>query len=390
MLTNNFENEEPVVSTALVSTRGPAPPAGISEAEADDLRKRAREAVDRLKEASGSRELTVLDAIASVGMQSQRRAAGDLELLRARVGDLVGVDGQGASGRVAHDLGQLRLTLNRIDPNKVAQESLVRRFVNLIPFGRNRLLGALETIAVRYEPVSKQVAMIETRLREGRMLLNRDNIELRKLYEQVEIQQADVLKNCYLAELLMQELDLLMLQSEDPLKRDRVQGALFDVGSRAQDLRTMDEVDRQLFVSIEMTRQNNTRLGQAVDRSLTLVGNVVMVGLAIQTALMRQRRVLEATQKTREFLGDLLVANAGAVKQHTEEIGDVYKSPVIAIEKIEQAHQALIDAIDAAGRLREEGIAASRENILKLTRLAGELEQRAGSVAEGGSSSLEA
>src|SRR5688572_13053925 len=222
------------------------------------------------------------------------------------------------------------------------------------------------------------------------MLLGRDNIELRKLYEQVEAQQVVVQKNRYLGELIMEELNALVEHGEDTAKTQRVRDALLDVAVRTQDLRTMDEVDRQLFVSIEMTRQNNTRLGQAVDRSLTLVGNVVMVGLAIQTALMRQRRVLEATQKTREFLGDLLVANSSAVKQHTQEIGDVYKSPVIAIEKIEQAHQSLLEAIDAAGRLREEGIAASRENILKLTRLAGDLEQRAGLASVSEPASLEA
>jgi uncharacterized protein YaaN involved in tellurite resistance len=388
-MTNEFEPPEGATTTAL-TIRETVPPANLSPEEAEELRKRAKEAVNLLKDASGSKELTILDGITAVGIQSQRRASGDLELLRTRVGDLVGANGEGGGGRVAHDLGELRLTLNRIDPNRVAQESLLRRVINLVPVGRNRLLGALETIAVRYEPVSEQVAVIETRLREGRMLLNRDNIELRKLYEQVEAQQAAVLKNCFLAELLIQELDMLLLETSDPVKRERLQAALFDVATRAQDLRTMDEVDRQLFVSIEMTRQNNLRLGQAVDRSLTLVGNVVMVGLAIQIALVRQKRVLEASQRTRDFLGDLILANSAAVKQHTQDIGDVYKSPVIAIEKIERAHQALLDAIDIAGRLREEGIATSRENILKLTRLAGELEQRAGGTPGHESPTLEA
>ena len=37
----------------------------------------------------------------------------------------------------------------------------------------------------------------------------------------------------------------------------------------------MQEVHVQYFVSIELTRQNNNRLGQAVDRTLTLATNVV-------------------------------------------------------------------------------------------------------------------
>lgn len=64
-----------------------------------------------------------------------------------------------------------------------------------------------------------------------------------------------------------------------------------------------------------------------------------MVGLAIQSALSRQRRVLEATRRTREFLGNLIVANAASIRHDTQEIGDVYNNPVIALEKIAQAHK---------------------------------------------------
>ena len=81
-------------------------------------------------------------------------------------------------------------------------------------------------------------------------------------------------------------------------------------------------------------------LAQSVERTLALGTNVVMVGLAIQTALARQKRVLEATRRTREFLGNLIVANAEAIKQHTSDIGDVYKDPVVALDKIDSRRTA--------------------------------------------------
>ena len=40
----------------------------------------------------------------------------------------------------------------------------------------------------------------------------------------------------------------------------------------------MQEVHIQYFVSIEITRDNNHRLCQAVDRTLTLATNVVTIG----------------------------------------------------------------------------------------------------------------
>jgi uncharacterized protein YaaN involved in tellurite resistance len=123
-------------------------------------------------------------------------------------------------------------------------------------------------------------------------------------------------------------------------------------------------------------------LGQAVERTVSLATNVITVGLAIQSALARQKRVLEATQRTREYLGNLIAANAASIKRHTEEIGDVYNNPVIAVDKIAQAHTDLIDAMNTADRLKQEGIEASRENIAKLTEMSTELDQRSRGLRE--------
>ena len=67
----------------------------------------------------------------------------------------------------------------------------------------------------------------------------------------------------------------------------------------------------------------------------------------------------------------------------TEEIGDVYNSSVIALEKIAQAHNDLIEAMDMADRLKQDGIDAARENISKLSQLSAELTQRSQGLREG-------
>ena len=219
-------------------------------------------------------------------------------------------------------------------------------------------------------------------MREGQTMLVRDNIELKQLYEQAEAQQSPVQKNAYLGELLMRNLENLLERSDDPLKSERVRNALHDVSMRVQDLRTMEQVNVQFFVSIEMTRQNNARLGQSVERTLALGTNVVMVALAIVTALARQKRVLEATQRTREFLGNLIMANADSIKQHTVEIGDIYNQPVIALEKITQAHNDLIEAMNTSDRLKHEGIYSARENIARLRELSAGLVERSRGLRE--------
>ena len=367
---------------APVVIKEPLAPQGVSEEEMKALRSRATELVNDLGTATGSKELEMTDTIGNLGIQAQRTAGTELDLLRIRVGDML--TQEGPSAQISKDLIDLRGALNQINPHEMRQATFMSRLLSKLPFVGNPALKALERIAIRYEPVSKQVSIIETQLREGRTMLAKDNVELRMLYGQVEAQQLPIQKNAYMGELVMEQLDELLKRTEDSLKGERVRNSLHDVSMRVQDLRTMEAVHTQFFVSIEMTRQNNNRLGQSVERTLALGSNVVMVGLAIQSALIRQKRVLEATQRTREFLGNLIVANAASIRQHTQEIGDVYNNPVIAIDKITQAHNDLIEAMDMADRLKQEGIDGARENIAKLSKLSADLQERSQGLRDQG------
>lgn len=382
----NTEKEEAKFQTtgieadesAVTEIKLPDPPKGMSDDEVKKLNRQAADLVKQLGEVTGSKELALLDNMNNMGIQAQRNAAAYLDLLKARVGTFLSEGGP--SREIASSLTDLRLALDQIDPHHI-NRSFWNRLADFSFFGRYNPVRALQRIALRYEPVSRQVAVIETRLRDGRSMLIRDNVELRKLYEQLEAQQPSVQKNAYLGEVLMQYLTRLLQETSDPVKRDRIQGALHDVAMRVQDLRTMEEVHVQYFVSIEMSRQNNNRLGQAVDRSLTLATNVVTVGLAIQSALIRQKRVMEATERTREFLGNLIAANAAAIRTHTQEIGDLYANPMIAMEKITQAHNDLVEALDIAERLRQEGIVTARTNITKLSQMSASLARKASGLS---------
>ena len=358
----------------------PTAPQGISEEEREELGKRAVELVRELSDAEGAKERDLIDDVANVGIQAQRGSATELDLLRLRVRDMLSQEGTG--NELARALVDLRMTLNEISPNELSKPGRLGSVVSIVPFVSRipSKIKVLQKIAIRYAPVSRQIEAIETKLRDGGAILTKDNVELRQLYAQVEEQRVPIQRNAYLGELLMVELQALIDQTDDSLKADRIRNALYDVSIRVQDLRVMDEVYSQFFISIDMTRRNNTRLGQAVDRTLSVSTNVMMVGIAIQTALSRERQVMEANARTREFIGDLIVANASAINRHTQEIGEAYNNPVIAMDKITQAHQELFEAMDTADRLKQEGIATARENIAKLSELSSEIQQRTGAL----------
>jgi uncharacterized protein YaaN involved in tellurite resistance len=357
------------------------PPAKSQRIDNDMVKKledESKELVKQLGEASGSQELKLIDRIVGIGLKAQRTAGADLDLLRTRIRDML-TQGK-TTDKISNELIGLRMALNAINPHELIGKNFATKLLSRFPFFRvfDPGIKVLKKMAIRYESVSNQVWIIEKKLREGRLMLTKDNLELRKLYEQIEEKQSPVQKNAYLGECIVQQLRDVIEHTQNQMKRSRLQDAMHDVSMRVQDLRTMEEIFLQFFVSIDLTRQNNTRLGQAVERTLTLATNLVAVGLAIQTALFRQKRVIDATQKTREFLGNLILANAATIKQHTTDIGDVYNQPAIAIEKVTKAHSEIVEALEIAIQLKQEGIDKARENIGKLTKMSSELQKRIG------------
>lgn len=145
----------------------------------------------------------------------------------------------------------------------------------------------------------------------------------------------------------------------------------------------MENVHQQFFVSIAMTRDNNDKLMATIRRMLTLGMEVVNVAFAIQSALQIQKRVLEAEKSTRDFLGSLIDSNADMINQHVKDIGDLYKGPVIAMNKLEAA-------IEETNKIKAEGIEAARGNISKIRSMTDQLRNRSGDLCNAGIRSLEA
>ena len=171
----------------------PIPPQGLCEEEEKQFKERAKALVKRLVESSGSQQMELADLITSIGVQSQREAGNELDLLKGRMGKILGSPGAGA--QISKGLVELRLALDQINPHDVRKVGFAGRLLGKLPLLGNTAMRTLERIALRYEPVSQQVALIETRLRDGRALLVRDNVELRKLYEQLEERQLPTQKN---------------------------------------------------------------------------------------------------------------------------------------------------------------------------------------------------
>jgi uncharacterized protein YaaN involved in tellurite resistance len=389
----NKDNGNKDISKELVNSVEIKPavrPDGLTDKQAADIESQADKAVQALVNSSGSDVFTAGDQIANVGIQDQKAISSSIALLQERMGNVFyGEQKSKATESLTEDVNKLQTALAKINPADIQREARYR-FFKVVPFFGNWLVGVLKSSSDKRLTLQQFVDHLADSLQAGEVILKQDNAQLKVMYSDLEGKQRIVGADAYYAEVLMEKLSDAVATTKDDRKKGSLQKVLFRVATRAQDLRAMENIHEQFFVGIEMTRENNDLLIATVQRMLTMGMNVVYVSFAIHAALKRQQNVLEAEKGTREFIGNMIVGNAVAINNHVKEIGDLYKEPIVAMDKLEKAVEQLEQAIDATNKLKAESIERAKGNIIKIKILTEELKTKSGQLPDTDVRSLEA
>ena len=360
-------NETP--GSAQTTEIVPTAPRELESKEQEELEKRSATLVEELQ---GGRNRELVRQLESLGSDTQASAARETELLKVRVGEMMKqVGSEGAA--IPDGMVKLRMTLDEINPHVVGQPGKFARILGKAP----AIGKILKKIAIKYETVQTQIDSIVANLREGGEMLIKDNISLDNLYINVKEQQLAVQKNAYLGELIMKKLQERLATATDE-ERPKLESVQHAVAMRVQDLRTMEQVNMQFFVSIDMTIDNNRLLKQSVDRTITVTTGLLTVGLAIQAALARQKKVLDATRATQDYAADLLKANAASIRKQSTEIAELHTNPVLALDKVKAAHDDLLAAIEETEKIKRQGVQKATEGIAALSKMSETMGQKAG------------
>lgn len=391
MVTRRKKEDEEKGTSVIEAPKAAKKPKNLTPEQEKELQGRADKAIEELKAADGSALIEVEERIANVGVQDQKSTSSSVALLQERMGRVIYSDNKvSVSKDLTNDIQNLQDVLGKINPRDIQNEARFR-IIRFIPFFGNWIVRILKETANRRLTLQEFIDHLEESLQQGELMLRQDNAQLLVMFSDLEKKQALIQSDAYLAELLMERLAILIQETlDDDKKKNAYNKVLFRVATRAQDLRAMENVHEQFFVSITMTRDNNDMLVATVRRMLTMGMQVVYVAFAIHAALMRQKDVIAASKATRDFLGNMILSNATMVNSHVAEIGDLYKQPVIAMDKLEASIQQLEEAIDATNRLQSEGIEAAKSNIVKIKDLTQRVKDKAGELPSTEIRSIEA
>ncbi|PIE44505.1 MAG: hypothetical protein CSA50_00190 [Gammaproteobacteria bacterium] len=327
------------------------------------MQEKSMQLVAQVKEKAGPALMRAMDAL---GAQSQDKMKKANDLMAGSVGSLLqGLEGKSPAGE---KLLELRSAMDELNPHSLHNAW----WFSWMPKGIKR--KAVANFVHKYQPMQKHVDQILNGLREGKDDLLQTSIDLEQQYEQISAAQREIQSEIHVGELFVKQVEEMQKAGElDAQEEQKLAGVLNKAARRIRDLRTMEQAAVQFFVSIDQTIQSNELLSEQIDSALTVGPMVMTNALRIQSALAKQAAVQQAVTSFQEGLGDLMQQNAAAVNQAADEIGDLYNNPVIALEKLEQGFDQLVQAVNKANETMTTSTIKAREASAKLETMTLEL-----------------
>ncbi|MEO2068641.1 MAG: toxic anion resistance protein [Desulfurobacteriaceae bacterium] len=304
------------------------------------------------------------------GLQEQKRVADKVSALEKKI---VFYAKDEATKPITDQLYSLQQKLEELNPKYYEEKApFWKKLLHLVPKGEE----LIKLIAEKYETIGQYIERISMHLSDSKDQIIRDNIELERLQEELKQFNKELEEKIGLGKQILEKLKERAQIVDDPVEKKRIEGAIFTFSTRIQDLQTILQANLQFLVSIEQTLQNNRALLDAIERTITITKTVLTIGLSIRTSLINQKRAMETVKATQEYTAELLKSNAEAIKGQTKEIESLYTSPVVAINKLEEAYNTLMSAITDFEEVRRRGIEVATQNIAKLEEMNKKLKEK--------------
>lgn len=373
------EGSTPAAEMEVQAEVAVSPPKGVDEEKISAAEEEAAALALQVASDPGDRKL--MRSLSTIGYEAEDRSNAEIGLLRKRMGAVMDQLSQGGSD-IPKNLMALRTVMDEMNPQiQLDQLTKPSGWKAALPgfLRKAPVIGdILGQIAIKYQSIQDQIDAIVGGLKRGQDMLLQDTVELETLYEKVRVLEKDVLAATYKGQFLWKTLDEKKAQASDPAEANQLDKAIGKVAVRVQDLKTMEQVFLQFYGSIDLTLDNNDSLSDSIRRTVTVTRNVLEVGLALQVALANQKQVAEAVKATREYTGQMLAANAAALKQQTTDIARLQTDPVLALEHLQSAYNDLMEAMDKTDEIRKEGTEKARQGIEQLDQMSGAMRERLG------------
>jgi uncharacterized protein YaaN involved in tellurite resistance len=353
-------------------------PKWASDDNVELMQKRSQELAESTKTNGGP---ALNRIVGNIGASAQKKMASANDLMKGNVNSLLkGLDGKSPAGE---KLLELRSTMDQLNPHSLHNSWWFSWMPNTVK------RKAVSRFVRQYQPMQSHVDAIFDGLRNGKDDLLESNLALEQQYNEIAAAKQEIESEIYIGELFIQQVDAQDAETpaEDIQEKQKFATVKNQAMRRIRDLRTMEQASVQFFISIDQTIATNSLLDESIDSALTVGPMVMNNALRIQAALAQQATIKDAVQQFQSGLGDMMAQNAGTIEKAAQEVGDLYNNPVIALEKMEEGFDRLMNAVKIANDTMSTSTAKARETSDRLADMTAQLSPVADGMHEARSSS---
>jgi len=288
-----------------------------------------------------------------IGSGATQQAIKIRTLVETKVKDLmINIDGQSPT---ANKLIELRETMDSLNPHSLHNNWMFK----LAPeFVKKKLLRAYTE---KFESNQDHISAILGGLQEGKEKLLERIIDLSSQYKQLKEADNGIQEDIYIGDTLYKRLETYTPNTNDPIEIQKLERAKNIIARRVRDLRVAQQAIAQFLISINRTADNSNILSEAIDSALFVGPLVLSNAIAIQVALAEQKNIANALDQFQSGLGNMMEQNAEMIEEQTQQIGELYNNPVIALEHLEKSYDKLMNAVTKANEIMNTSTTSARE-----------------------------
>ncbi|RKD72792.1 MULTISPECIES: toxic anion resistance protein [Sinobaca] len=329
----------------------------LNETKEKNTTKEAEQFIQRFRESKDTDAL--LTSLGGLGQSEQKNAGDSLDSLKRPVKEMMNQEGNDLPDR----LYELKSMVSELEPEYLKETKLQKTW--------NKLLrrNPVEQYSKKYETVEAQVENIVEALLIGRDKLQEDNLMLDQLKITARERIEDLEKQIETGRQLNDMLEQEMTTEEWKDNPAELQKGQVKVISRVKNMSQAVMVLQQSLASVDLIKENNEKLEEAVFNAITMTKNIITVTASIQLALGNQRNVINAVNSVNEATENMILTNAQMLKTNTEDTLRTLEEPAVAMETFKKAYADVQTAIELTEQSNERIVHSGKQFISELDEL---------------------
>lgn len=266
---------------------------------------------------------------------------------------------------VSKGLGDLRATIEKLDPSRQGDLFSPRKLLGFIPMG-NKLVRYFDG----YKSAQSHLNAIIESLYRSKDELQKDNAAIETEKTQLWALMKRLEQYIYLGKKLdtslSAKLDALDATDPDRAKILR-EDVLFDTRQKVTDLLTQMAVNVQGYLALDLIRKNNIELIKGVERATTTTVSALRTAVIAAQALANQKLVLDQITALNTTTGNIIEATAQMLRQQTGKVSEQAAGATVDVKQLQRAFENIYATMDAVADYKVKALGSMQQTVDALT-----------------------